>query len=185
LHFRKCKSSPGGSFTCADLKEAQKLSDKSVKHLAGQLVSIRSGAITPGLIDNVRVSCDGQLTPIRHLATTMPDGSRIAVRPFDPDLLGAIAAALQRDGFTAYVFSKTTVVVTTASIQTQAEREKVVSCVRKLEEEAKIAVRNVRKKIRQGLSKDDQKQLDGQLQTLTDECIRKIEAMAEAKIASL
>jgi ribosome recycling factor len=170
---------------CAELNEARVLMDKSLRHFQDQLTAIRWGSITPSVIDSVRVCYHGQPTPIGHLAHTMRDDNRIAVKPFDPQLLGDIDRSLKAAGFHSYIYSKTTVVVNTPKVHNQAERDQVIAHVRKLAEEARVAIRNIRRKIRQKVSKGDMPLMDKPLQAKTDEYIATIDRLVEVKVASL
>lgn len=172
-------------------KETKVQMDKSVQRLSEQFTAIRSGAITPGVIDSVRVNYHGQQIDIAHLATTSRDQGRIAVHPYDPGCLHEIDAALKKEGFNSHIFSKTTLVVQTGAIQTTAEREKVLNRISKLAEEAKIAIRNIRRKARQSLSNDaslsinELKKGDKQLQDLTDASIASVDKLVKEKVGSL
>ncbi len=66
-----------------------------------------------------------------------------------------------------------------------AERARVIAHVGRLAEEARVAVRNVRKRARQRLGKEELKATERQLQGLTDEAIRRVEELMEGKLASL
>lgn len=158
--------------------------ERAVRHFADQLIGIRHGAIGPGVIDTVRAECDGQLLPIQHVAWVQADGQRILVQPFDPRWLGAISAALTQAGFNAYIYSKTQVVVSVNPLSGQ-QRHLVKRQIAKLAEEAKVAVRNIRRKVRQHSGREELTQIDEALQRLTDEMIAKIDRLAEAKVASL
>lgn len=157
---------------------------KAVDFFQDQIRSIRFGCITPGVIDTVRVECYEQKLPIQQIAWTASQKTRITVTPYDPQLLGAIDRALKKEGFNSYVFSKTQVVINLPPISGE-DREKVISLVSKAGEEARVAIRNVRKKFRQGLTKDNLQRIDKALQTLTDEKIMEIDLLIEDKINSL
>lgn len=154
--------------------------DKAVEFFNDQMRGIRSGEITTGLIDTIRVEAYEQKLPLKQLAWTSPDHNRILISPYDPELLGAIDIALRAEGFNSYVFSKTQVVVS-APARCGQERDKVVSQVNKLAEEARVAVRSIRKKIRQKSESD----IDKPLQQLTDQKIGEINEIAKHKVSIL
>lgn len=151
--------------------------DKTVEHLAEQLQAIRFGTITSGLIDSVRINCYGGTTEIRHLAMTQNDKKRICVTPYDPSLIGTINTALNSAGFNSYVFSKTSIVVSIPQ-PCGEEKEKVVKHVRKLGEEAKVAIRNIRKKAKKEHDEDE-------VQKVTDSSINEIEEWVESKVQEI
>jgi ribosome recycling factor len=149
---------------------------KTIDSLENQLVGIRLGTITPSVIDTVKVIYEGQPTPIVHVAYAERKGNGISVTPYEPQLVNAINKALQGSGFNSYVFSKTSVMVSCPPPSGE-EKLKIIAYVAKLGEESKIAVRNIRKKHRQTLTKDEIKEQDKSLQKTTDEMISKIDSL--------
>lgn len=147
---------------------------KPVDYLSDRLNAIYLSGVSPGVIDSVRVN--GR--HISSFASTHQDRGRIVVRPWDETPLSELDAAIRKAGFDSYVFSKETVVVSSAPILTFEEREKVRTQVRKLGEEARVAVRAVRQKARKEMGKD----ADKHVQTVTDEFIGMIDRMVEAKL---
>lgn len=185
---RKLECVPGD-----DLKEPRDLMEKSLEFLADQLIGIRHGMITTAVIDSVRVPCYGQSMPIGHLAQTAMQDHRIRIQPHDPSLRAVIAKSLVTAGFEAFVFSKTEVVVSVPP-PSGTDREKVIARLTQLGEETRVAVRNIRKKFRQRLKKDwpptklaigedEVRQIEDQLQKMTDDYIREIDRMIEAKVS--
>jgi ribosome recycling factor len=160
---------------------------KAVEHFIEQLTGIVWAIPTAGLIDTIRVDYHGQATPIKHLANTGQGDGRIKVEPYDPTTLGAIEKALKAAGYNAYVFSKKAVCINLPKIAGQADREKVIAQVRKLEEEAKVAIRNIRKNARNKLRlpEDEQRRAEKELQVWTDDCIVQITSIADKKVNSL
>lgn len=171
---------------------------KALAYFANQLSSVRGnfGAINNicSLIGTVKITHNNQSTPLNHLASVWSEGNtkglftswRISVSPFEPgpEILGAIDRALKAAGYDCYIFSKTTVVVSIAPV-TSETKAAIADQLRKLSEDAKVAIRNVRKKARQGLTKDEVKRLDKELQALTDQHIAQVEQLTESKIGSL
>src|SRR4051812_15835858 len=93
------------------MNEAKLAMARTVDLFAEQLVGIRSGVISPGVIDTVRVEYHGTRVPVSHIAMTASDQRRVMVQAYDPQMLGTIDKALKQAGFNAYLFSKTQVVV--------------------------------------------------------------------------
>jgi ribosome recycling factor len=153
---------------------------QAVGFFRDQLQGIRYGEISAGLLDTIRVEAYEQKLPLKQLAHVVPDKARILVSPFDTDLLGAIDRAMKSAGFNSYVFSKSQVVVTCPP-RTTEDRERVVLQIHKLAEEARVAVRNIRKKVRQAAEED----IDKPLQKLTDEKIKEINDLAAQKVRVL
>jgi ribosome recycling factor len=166
------------------MNEAMPAMEKAVGFFADQLIGIRSGAVSPGVIDTVRVEYYGSTVPISHVAATASDQSRVIVRPHDPRRLGAVEKALKQAGFSAHLLSKTQVVVPFSALSGE-QRARVIDHVNRLAEEAKVAVRNVRRKYRQNLAKEDRRESEGVLQGMTDEAIGRIEELGESKLHSM
>jgi len=148
--------------------------DKAIDFFEDQLRNIRIGRITTGLLDTIRVECYEQKLPLEQIAWTEPSGRRILITPYDVQALGAIDKSLRKEGFNSYIFSKTQVVVNLPPASGE-DREKVKSQVKKIAEEAKISIRNIRKKYRQSLNKDDLERKDSRIQKFTDQKIELIE----------
>jgi len=148
---------------------------KTIQLLEDQLKGIRRSSISPGFIETLKVPYYGQMTPIRFVGTVGRCQAGITITPHDPNLVNSIAKSLQEDNLlNAYAFSKTTVVVSVPPANT-GEIERIKSHIRKLGEDAKISIRNLRKSVRQNLSKEEQKEIDKDLQLLTEEHCNKIE----------
>src|SRR5262249_5174197 len=145
-----------------------------VRHFAEQLIGIRHGVVSPGLIDTVRVEIDGQKVPVKQLAWVTCDGNRIVIQAHDPrESLAAIDNALKQAGFNSYVFSMTRGGVGVTPLGGE-EREKVKKQIARLAEEARTSARNVRKRLRQRRAKPALTAIDPPLQKLTDEMIAEI-----------
>lgn len=146
---------------------------KAVDFYYDQLRGIRWGITNCGLIDTIRIPLDGQKVPLSHLAWTSPGkNGQISVNPYEQNNVGLIANTLKQEGFNAYPFSKTTVMVS-APQPCGEEKDKVIAHIKKLAEETKIAIRNIRKKTRQ--KTQDVRVIEEELQGLTDKAIAKIE----------
>ncbi len=149
---------------------------KSLQYFTEQLQSIRCGFISVGLIDTIKVPYQGQKVPISQVSMSYPKNNQICITPYDTSLIGPIADTLKEAGFNAYSFSKTSVVVSCPRPSTD-QLDKVISQIKKLAEDAKISIRNVRKKMRQ-----QSKDFDKPLQLLTDQYIDKVDLLVARKI---
>lgn len=158
--------------------------EKPIDLLKNQLKSIHFGNITPGIIDTVKVSYYDQLVPVGQIANTQTIKNNISVVPYEPDMIPAVNKVLISAGFNSYIFSKTTILVSVPPPSLE-EKNKINNYLRKLGEEAKIAVRNIRKKIRQPLDKEALKKIEKELQAATDVAISEIDTIIKNKIESL
>ena len=172
---------------------------KPIDFLREQVRCLRSGGVTTQLVDTIRVNCYGQNTPIRHCAKTSRAPNGISVEPHDPNLVHSICKALKDAGLSAYVFSKTAVRVSVPPPSGE-DRDQMRKRVRELGEEARIAVRQVRKSFKRkldpkarGCAPHDRKKTSAderdhelkQLQEATDRAITQIDETVRHKIEVL
>ena len=162
------------------MAEAVNSMTKAVAFFKEQLSGIRYGDISTGLIDTIRIDAYEQKLPLKQLAWTTAEKSRILIAPYDVSLLGAIDRSLKSEGFNSYIFSKTQVVINCPP-RSGEDKERVIVQINKMAEEARIVIRNIRKKVRQK-SEDD---IDNSLQKLTDEKINQINLLVKNKIESI
>lgn len=153
---------------------------KPIDFLSEQLHGITPLGVNSSLVDTVKVSAYGQKTPIGHLASSSGDGSRITIAPYDPSLRNVIAKACQDAGFDAYVFSKETVVVNLPIMSGETKIE-TRNRIKKLGEEAKVAVRNMRKHIKKQIQKETKHEDEKLIQSVTDEAVALIDQIVETK----
>lgn len=160
--------------------------DKSIELYKSQLLSIRTDIISLGLVEAIRVSYYGQSTKIGYIAQTSRIDSGIIIEPYDTSILKEIEKALLQAKLECYICSKTQVKITTPKIA-GTQKEEVSTLVRKLAEESRVAIRNIRKKYKQildveKLSKDEKVKLEKQLQVLVDKGIEVIDKMTKEKL---
>ena len=140
---------------------------KTVELFKSQLFGMEDN-VNESLIATVKVPYNHQPTPLEHMSLVSQRDRRVSVTPYEPAMVGVIEDELKKQGFNAYKFSKTMVVVNIPLADGES-RQKVASQTKKLAEEAKVAIRNIRKKFRK---KD--KDHDKELQAMTDAAIQEI-----------
>ena len=126
--------------------EASERMDKAVDHLREQFRSVRSSRATPGLVENVRVEYYGTQTPLRQLATiAVPDPQLIVIKPYDPSSVDAVNRAILTSelGLTPSIDGK--IIRLTVPHLSEERRHKLVAQLRDMAEEAKVAIRNIRR----------------------------------------
>jgi ribosome recycling factor len=156
---------------------------RPVQHLAEQLRGIRPGTLSVGFVDTFRVPVHGNLIPIRKLATVASRGDRILITPLDRDNTAGIVKALVEAKLNAYALNPTTITVGIPPISGE-QRTEMVRHVKKLGEEAKVAIRSIRQ--------DSRKQIAARgrgsqraVQDATDAAVAEVERLIKAKIAEL
>lgn len=154
--------------------------DKAIDFLDDQLVGITQlGANMSSLVDTVKVNYYGQLTPLKHVAHSTRDGLRLSITPHDPQIVSEIVKACQAAGFNAYKFSKEMVVVNLQPPSGET-KEEMKKRIRVLGEETKVAIRQIRKKFKQGA---DDKSGDKALQEITDKAVQIVEDILAKKMS--
>ena len=177
------------------LLDVEERMEKAVSVLKQQLAGIRTGRANPGLVDSIRVDVYGSPSPLKSIASvSAPEATQIVIRPYDPGTLkdiekGILAANL---GMTPQNDGK--VIRLNVPALSTDQRRKLVSRIKELSEDAKIAIRNVRrdgnKAADQGekdksLSEDDRDSLKEEVQTLTKQFESQVDEMAKKREADV
>jgi ribosome recycling factor len=157
--------------------------DKAVQHFAEQLRGIRSGTISIGLIETVRVSVQGNLVPINRLGTARLQRDRILITPFDRASVPSVVKALNESRLSAYAVNPTTVSVSVPPMSLE-QRGEIARHVKKLGEDAKVAVRAIRQQARKQIESSGRGSLK-RVQEATDAAVAEIERLVKAKLDEL
>jgi len=135
--------------------------DKAVQHLKDQFRTVRSARATPGLVENVRVEYYGTQTPLKQLATiAVPDPQLVVIKPYDPSSAEAVHKAILASslGLTPSLDGK--LIRVTVPPLSEERRKQIVAQLHSMAEEAKVAVRNIR---RDANKQADQEKKDGSM----------------------
>ena len=165
--------------------------EKAVGVYQGQLQGLRTGRATPALVDSLRVEAYGAPTPLKQLANvSVPEPQLIVIRPFDPGVINDIVKAIQASELGLAPNSDGRLVrLNVPSLSTERRRQ-LVSRVKELAEEARVAIRNIRrdanKHADQGekqklFSEDDRDQAKEEIQDLTKRFEGKVNDLASSK----
>lgn len=146
---------------------------KAIEFFNDQISNIRYADIGTSLIDSIRVDVNNQKIPIKQLGWTTLEKRRIFITAYDASTLGSINKSLSNEGFSSYIFSKGQIVVD-IPIRSGEDKERVIKQINKLAEEARVSIRNIRKKFRD----------EANIQELTDASIAKINSLTKCKIDS-
>ena len=163
----------------------------SVDHLVRELASIRAGRANPAVLDRVTVDYYGSPTPINQIAAVaVAEAHILTISPWDRQMLKPISKAIQSSDIGINPIDDGQVIRLVFPAPTEERRKQLTKEVQKLGEEAKVAVRNVRRdamdkfkamKKAGELTEDDQKNLEEETQKLTDKFVKKIDAICEEK----
>ena len=182
-----------GSHMTSDeiLLDVEERMEKAVRKLKSDLAGIRTGRANPGLVDSLRVEVYGSPTPLKQIASVgAPEPNQIVIRPYDPNTIKEIEKAILASdlGFTPQNDGRV-IRLNVPPLSTEVRR-KMVARVRELAEEARIALRNIRRdgnkmadqaEEDKELSEDDCKRLKEQIQELTKEYENQVNEAAKLR----
>ena len=173
------------------LLDVEERMEKAVDKLKHDLAGIRTGRANPGLVDSLRVEAYGSPTPLKQLASVgAPEPTQIVIRPFDPGTLKDIEKAILSSGLGLTPMNDGKLIRLNVPPLSTETRRKLVGRIKELAEEAKVAIRNVRrdgnKQADQGekdktLSEDDCESVKEQVQDLTKKFENRATELAKAK----
>ncbi|MEW6716003.1 MAG: ribosome recycling factor [Chloroflexota bacterium] len=177
------------------IKEALKTGEEqmrgAVQSLEDDLARIRTGRANPALVERISVDYYGMPTPLNQLASiSVPEPRQLLIRPFDPGSLSNIERAILASDLGLTPSNDGHVVRLILPMLTEERRRELVKVVGQRVEEARVAVRNVRRDVLRELrqhendrliSEDDLKRGENDLQDLTDRYIDDINKIGERK----
>ena len=165
--------------------------EKCVDYLTTEFASIRAGRANPNVLNKIRVDYYGTPTPIQQVANvSVPEPRMSQIAPWDRSLIKAIEKAIMTSELGINPNNDGVVIRLIFPEVTEERRKQLAKDVKKKGEEQKVAVRNVRrdgvdavKKLEKAseITEDDRKNLEDQLQKLTDKYIKDIDKAVEEK----
>ena len=173
-------------------KDARASMEKGLELAKREFATVRSGKASPSMLDTVRVEAYGSQLPLNQVAgITAPEPRVILVTPFDKGQAKAVEKAIRESGLGLDPSSQGGVIRVPLPQMNEQRRKELVKIVHKLAEEGKIAVRHARTHARevlkklQGVSEDDVKHAEKELQKVHDDYIHKIDDLIKAKEAEI
>ena len=174
----------------ARLEQYENKMKKAIEFLEADFAGIRAGRANPHILDKLRVDYYGTPTPIQQVGNvTVPEARIIQIPPWDKSMLKAVEKAIQASDIGINPSNDGTVIRSVFPELTEERRKDLAKDIRKKAEEAKVAVRNIRrdgndafkKLAKEDVSEDEIKQLGDELQKLTDKYVKEIDVVTEAK----
>lgn len=173
------------------LKDTQARMDKSVESFRLELAKIRTGRAHPSLLDHIHVDFYGTSTPIGRAANvTVEDARTLVVSAWDKGMVSAIERAILESDLGLNPQTAGTVIRIPLPPLTQERRRDLTKVVRSEAEQAKVAVRNIRRDAisdlkellkEKEISEDDERRGQDEVQKLTDSHVKKIDELTAAK----
>ncbi len=169
--------------------------DKVIDNLEENFSEIRAGRANPAILNKVMVEYYGTPTPINQVASVaVPEARQILITPWDKSLLTGITKAIEAANVGINPMNDGQVIRLVFPELTEERRKEIVKDIKKMAEEAKIAVRNVRRDEMEDakanlknkeISEDEEKILEDKIQKVTDEYVKKIDEITDKKTAEI
>jgi ribosome recycling factor len=173
------------------LRDAETKMTKSVEHFAGELATIRTGRANPALIDKVMVAYYGTPTPLNQLAQiSAPEPRLLVVQVYDKSQMAAVEKALRSGEMGLNPANDGQLIRVPIPPLTEERRKEYVRLVKQKAEDARVAIRNVRRDeihrldamAKQGeVAEDDAKRAHARLQKITESQVARVDALAARK----
>ena len=173
----------------ARLQQYEDKMKKAVEFLENDYAAIRAGRANPHVLDKLRIDYYGTPTPIQQVGNiTVPEARIIQIAPWEKSLIKEIEKAIQTSDIGINPSNDGSVIRLVFPELTEERRKDLVKEVKKKAEEGKVAIRNIRrdgndalKKQAKEISEDEVKQMEEQLQKLTDKFVKEVDALMESK----
>ena len=173
------------------LLDAEERMEKALGVYSDGLRGIRTGIANPGLVESIRIEYYGSQTPLKHIANiAIPDPRLIVIRPYDPSVLGDIEKAIHKSDIGINPQSDGRVIRLTVPDLSEERRKQLVSRVKDMAEEARVAIRNIRRDANKHLDaqekesqigEDDCKRGKKEVQDFTDEYEKQVDELLQKK----
>ena len=174
------------------LKDSRASMDKDIAHLKHEFASVRSGKATPNMLDTVRVEMYGQQMQLNQVATiNAPEPRLLIVTPFDKGQIKIVEKAIRESGLGLEPSTQSGFIRVPLPAMNEQRRKELVKVVHKFAEEGRVAIRHARTHGREmlkklnGVSEDDVKHAEKELQKLHDDYIHKVDELIKAKEAEI
>ena len=174
-----------------DFKDYGRRMDKALDHLAEEFGAVRAGRANPKVLDRITVEYYGSETPLNGVATiSTPDARTLVISPWDNKLLKDIQKAIQISDLGINPQNDGKVIRLVFPQLTEERRKDLTKQVKKYAEDAKVAMRNIRrdgmdyiKKMKKdsAITEDEQKKAEKDLQDILDKYIKKADEALAAK----
>lgn len=173
------------------LADAEKKMQKAIEHLDHDLVTIRTGRASAGLVDRIHVDYYGSEMSLNQLASiNVPEARLIVIQPWDKGSMAAIEKAIQRSDLNLTPTNDGTVIRIVLPQLTEERRRDLVKVVHKRVEEGRVAIRNVRREAHDDIrelrkenlaTEDDVRDGEQRLQRITDRYVAEADRLGQQK----
>ena len=168
--------------------EAQGKMNKTIESLRSNLATLRTGRASPAIVAGVEIDYYGSMTPISQVSSiTIPEPRQLLIKPYDKNDVKAIVSAINSSNLGLNPINEGAVIRLIIPALTQERRVEITKQARKYGEDAKVAVRNIRRDFMDLVKEDDtmsedyQKRVTDDIQKVTDESIKTIDSVIAEK----
>ncbi len=172
-------------------KEAEEKMSKTISVYKEELQSIRAGRANPALLDKISVDYYGQITPLKQVGSvSAPEPRLLVIQPWDAKLIPVIEKEILKSDLGLNPSNDGKVIRLVIPTLTEERRKDLTKVVKKSGENAKIAIRNIRRDLNEQLKKmeknkeiseDDKKLAEAEIQKITDKFIEELDAVTKKK----
>ncbi|MFO8063414.1 MAG: ribosome recycling factor [Spirochaetota bacterium] len=172
-------------------KDADERMQKSVQAAQDELNTLRTGRASSALFEKIKVDYYGNPTPLSHMATiSVPEARLVVIQPWDKSTINEIEKAIQKSELSVNPSNDGKVIRINIPPLTEERRQEYVKIAKNMAEQAKVAIRNIRRdandelkkeKKNGDLSEDDEKRLEDEIQKLTDKYVKEVDTALEEK----
>jgi ribosome recycling factor len=175
------------------LDDARHKMEAAVEHVASEFTTVRTGRANPQILNRIHVDYYGTATPLQQLASfSVPEPRLLVIQPYDRSTIGGIERAITSSDLGLNPSNDGTVIRLSFPPLTEERRRELIKVVRSMAEEGRVAVRNVRRHVKDDLealhgevSDDDIRRGEKELQDLTDRHVHRIDEILAHKEAEL
>jgi ribosome recycling factor len=177
------------------LQDAVRRMDTSVEHTRTEFNTVRTGRASAALLDRITIDYYGTATPLKQLATiNVPEPRMLTVQPFDPSTIKSIEKSIQESDLGLQPSNDGKLIRLPMPQPNEERRKDLVKVVRKLAEEGRVAVRNVRRDVMHHLQElvkngdvgdDEERRAEERVQKLTDDHTKSIDDLLKHKEAEI
>ena len=172
-------------------KDAQARMGKSIESLRHALVKVRTGRANAGLVDSIKVSYYGSDMPLAQVASVaVTDARSITITPWEKQMVGPVEKAILASDLGLTPNTAGTVIRLNIPALTEERRKDLAKVVHGEGEDAKVAIRNIRRDAIQqvkellkekAISEDDERRSEAEIQKITDQAIKDVDDVVKAK----
>ena len=177
------------------LFDAEEKMEKAVSHAKDELSAVRTGRASPAMFSRIHVEVYGSPTPLNQAASiNIPEARMAIVKPFDPSTLNAIEKAIRDSDMGVNPSNDGSIIRIVIPQLSEERRREMVKVAKTKGEDARVAIRNVRRKANEELHRiakdgeageDDVSRAEKELQNLTDSYVHQVDELVKHKEAEL